>query len=144
MPRVLTALAVVLLVAAGVTAEEKPTDAFKKAMQDTANAMRTIRAAAKEIEDSGSGAQDYMPFETATATLQASFATTLAFWESRKTDDAVKLTQDAARFAADLEKAARDTEYRLVLDAIAGLDKTCASCHAAHRVRLDDGTYEIK
>jgi ribosomal protein L32 len=31
-----------------------------------------------------------------------------------------------------------------VLEASTALNETCGACHTAHRVRLDDGTYEIK
>src|SRR5215471_4279579 len=55
---------VVLTMSAG--ADEKPPAGYQQAMRDNGQAMQIVRQAAKEIEDSGAGAQDYMPFEQAT------------------------------------------------------------------------------
>jgi cytochrome c556 len=145
MRRLLTALAAaVVVLALPVKADEKPTDAYRKSMRDNGDALRDVHAAAKEIEDSGAGAQDYEPFVKASATMQASFAATLAFWQARKIDDAVKLAQDAAKQVADLEAAAKDRDYRVVLDAFTALEQTCNACHMAHRARVSDGVFEIK
>ena len=38
----------------------------------------------KEIEESGAGAQDYMPFEGATATMKTAFATALGTGSTRR------------------------------------------------------------
>jgi hypothetical protein len=92
----------------------------------------------------GAGAQDYEPFVKASATMQASFAATLAFWQARKIDDAVKLAQDGVKQVADLEAAAKDRDYRVVLDAFTALEQTCNACHMAHRARISDGVFEIK
>jgi hypothetical protein len=143
MHRVLTAVAVVILVLPA-RADEKPTDAYQKAMRDNGEAIRVMRAAAKESEDSGAGAQDYMPFEAATATMKTSFATTLEFWQARRVDDAVKFAEDGKKQIADLEAAAKDRDYRMLLDAFTALDQTCAACHMAHRTRLADGSLGIK
>ena len=48
------------------------------------------------------------------------------------------------KHAGDLQTAARERDYRQVLDAMLELNQTCTSCHAAHRVRLQDGTLGIK
>ncbi len=139
----LAALAAAAL-AAGLRADEKPTDAYQKAMHDIGDAMRKAQAAGKEIEDSGAGAQDYMPFEDATATMKPSFATALAFWQDRKVDDAVKWAQDSVKLIGELEAAAKDRDYRQVLEAMTALNNNCAACHTAHRVRMTDGTLGIK
>src|SRR5579862_6158016 len=106
-----------LILAFPVRANEKPSDAFQKAMRDTGAAMQAVRSASKEIEDSGAGAQDYTPFETATATMKTTFATTLDYWKAQKIDDAATLASQAAKAVAELEAAARERDYRLVLDA---------------------------
>jgi cytochrome c556 len=145
MRRIMTALAAaVIMLALPVKADEKPPEAYQKAMRDNGRAMQEVRAAAKEIEDSGAGAQDYEPFEKATATMKTAFASTLAFWQARKVDDAVKLAQDGAKQVADLEAAAKERDYRMVLDALTSLGDTCTACHMAHRMRLADGSFEIK
>ena len=145
MRRVLTALAAaVVMLALPVKADEKPTEAYQKAMRNNGQALQEVRAAAKEIEDSGAGAQDYEPFEKATATMKTALESTLAFWQARKIDDAVKLAQDGVKQVADLEAAAKERDYRMVLDAFTALGETCAACHTAHRVRLADGSFDIK
>jgi cytochrome c556 len=139
------ALAVgVVMLALPVKADEKPTDAYQKAMRDNGDAMRDVRAAAKEIEDSGAGAQDYEPFVKATAAMKTSFEATLAFWQARNVDDAIKWTQDGAKQVADLEAAAKDRDYRVVLDALTALGQTCTACHTAHRAPLGDGAFAVK
>lgn len=144
MRRVLTAAVAAAVLTLTLQADEKPTEAYQKAMHDIGDAMQTVRAAGKEIEESGAGAQDYMPFEGATATMKTAFATALVYWQDKKVDDAVKLAQDAMKHAGDLQAAAKERDYRQVLDAMLELNQTCTSCHAAHRVRLQDGTLGIK
>ena len=141
---VMCAGAVLAVVALAAQANEKPSEAFSKAMRDNGEAVRMPRAASKEFEESGAGAQDFDPFAKAAGTMKASFATTLAYWQAQKVEGAVTLTQQAVKHVAALEAAARERDYRLVLEASTALNETCASCHMAHRVRVDDGTYEIK
>lgn len=145
MRRMLTALTgTVVILVVSVNADEKPPEAYRQAMQDNLSAMKVARAAAKEIEDSGAGAQDYMPFEEATAKMKTSFAATIAYWQARKVDEALKLAQDGAKQVAELEAAAKERDYRVVLDALTSLDDTCAACHMAHRTRFADGSFAIK
>jgi hypothetical protein len=141
---VLTVVSAVFVLALPVRADEKPTEAYQKAMKDAADAMTIMRAAAKDIEDSGSGFQDYQPYEGATATVKASMATTLAYWQSRKVDDAIKLAQGGAGQVGDIAMAAKERDYRVLRESFTALGETCASCHMAHRVKLPDGTYDIK
>jgi len=135
------ALVVVTISAQG---NEKPSDAFMKAMRDNADAARVIRVASKEFEESGAGAQDFDPFEKSAATMKASFATTLTYFQGQKVDSAIALSEKALRHVAALESGAKERDYRLVLEASTALNETCASCHTAHRVRTEDGAYEIK
>ena len=90
MRRVLTAAIAAAVLTLTLHADEKPTEAYQKAMHDIGDAMQKVRAAGKEIEDYGAGAQDYMPFEGATATMKTAFATALGYWQDKKVDDAVK------------------------------------------------------
>ena len=142
----LIAVAGVALVVVTISAQgnEKPSDAFMKAMRDNADAARAIRVASKEFEESGAGAQDFDPFEKAAATMRASFTTKLTYWQAQKVDGAVALSEKALKHVAALEAGAKERDYRLVLEASTALNETCASCHMAHRVRTDDGAYEIK
>jgi hypothetical protein len=142
----LIAIAGVVLVVVTMSAQanEKPSDAFMKAMRDNAEAARSIRVASKEFEESGAGAQDFDPFEKAAATMNASFTTTLTYWQMQKADGAIALTEKALEHIAALQAGAKERDYRLVLEASTALNETCASCHMAHRVRTEDGAYEIK
>ena len=142
----LIAVAGLALVVATMSAQanEKPSDAFMKAMRDNAEAARAIRVASKEFEESGAGAQDFDPFEKSAATMKASFTTTLSYFQTQKVDGAVALSEKALKHVAALEAGAKERDYRLVLEASTALNETCGSCHTSHRVRLDDGTYEIK
>ena len=146
MGRTLMALALsgFVVLALPVAANEKPTEAYQKAMKDNGAALQAIRAAAKELEDSGAGTQDYAPFVEAAATLKPAFATTLAYWQAQKADDAIAVAQQAIKAIADMESAANDRNYRVVLASFTALGETCTACHAAHRVRLPDGSFEIK
>ena len=136
--------AVLAVVALAAQANEKPSEAFSKAMRENGEAVRQLRAASKEFEESGAGAQDFDPFEKAARAMKASFTATLAYWQAQKVDGAVTLTQQAMKQVAALEAGAKERDYRLVLEASTALNETCASCHMAHRVRADDGTYEIR
>jgi hypothetical protein len=139
-----TVVASLVVVAAPLSADERPSEAFQIAMKNNGEAMRMVRDAAKEIEDSGAGAQDYLPFETATATMKTSFAVALEFWQAKKLEDAVTLTREAAKHVGELEAASKERDYRMVLDAIVALNQTCTSCHNAHRSRGEDGSFGIK
>jgi cytochrome c556 len=131
------------VLALSVKANEKPTEAYQKAMKDNGAALQSLRATVKAIE--GAGAYpDYTPLEKDLPTLKASFATTLAFWQAKKADDAIKLAQDAAKAVDNLETAMKDKNYRLLVSASTALGETCGSCHMAHRERLPDGSFEIK
>ncbi len=137
-------LLAVVVVAMAVVANDKPKEDYQKAMTANGKAMQDVRAAAKEIEESGAGFQDYEPFIEAAATLKESFATALDYWQAKKVDDAVKWSQEAAQAVTDLEAGAKNRNYRDVLLAINTLNATCTACHAAHRERAADGGYEIK
>ena len=135
------ALVVVTMSAQG---NDKPSDAFSKAMRDNGEAVRALRAASKEFEESGAGAQDFDPFEKAAATMKASFSATLTYWQAQKVDSAITLNEQALKHVAALATGAKERDYRLVLEASTALNETCGSCHTSHRVRTDDGAYEIK
>ena len=136
----------VALVVATLSAQgnEKPPDAFSKAMRDNGDAVRALREAAKEFEESGAGAQDFDPFEKAAVTIRTSFATTMAYFQERNADGAVALAEQALKHVTALQAGAQERDYRVVLDALTSLNETCASCHSAHRVRTEEGGYEIK
>jgi len=131
------------ILALPVQANEKPSEAYTKAMQDNGAALQSLRTNIKAIEAAGAY-PDYAPVEKDIATLKASFATTLAFWQAKNVADAVKLAQAGAKATADVEAAMKDKDYRGLVAASTDLSETCTACHMAHRERLPDGTSEIK
>lgn len=128
-------------------ANEKPSPEYQKAMKDLAAASNTLRVNVKNLE--------YAGIEKDAASMKAAFDVVVAFWKAKNVEDALSLAQAGAKGAADLEVAAKAQNLQGVLDAQAaisgspstgtvGLIGTCAPCHLAHRVRLPDGTFEIK
>ena len=76
--------------------------------------------------------------------MKASLTTTLTYFQAQKVDGAVALNEKALEHVAALEAGAKERDYRLVLEASTALNETCGACHTAHRVRTEDGAYEIK
>jgi hypothetical protein len=139
-----TVAGAVVMLALSIKADEKPTEAYQKAMQENLASLKVARAAVKALEDAGADVPDYMPFAEVTARMKTSFAVTVAYWQARKDDDALKLARDGEKLVADLETAAKDRDYRMVVDSLTSLDDTCTACHTAHRTRLADGPFAIK
>ena len=132
-----------VLVGSSLTAEEKPSEVYQKAMKDLGVASQAMRAEVKAIESAGAY-PDYTPLEKHAAVLRAALKTTLAYWSEKKVDDAVKVTEVALKGTDDLEKAAKDKSYDNLVAASTAIGGTCAACHKAHRVQAPDGTYSIK
>jgi hypothetical protein len=128
-------------------ANEKPTPEYQKAMKELGTVNNHLRNSLKDI--------DFAAIEKDAAAMKAIFAVVLTYWQDKKVDDAMKLSQDGIKAATDLETAAKAQNHPGVVTAqaaIAGASSSgaigaigvCAPCHTAHRVRLPDGTYEIK
>lgn len=140
-------LSVTVLLALPTQANEKPTPEYQKAMKELGSVNNRLRNSLKDI--------DFPAIEKDAAAMKAIFAVVLTYWQEKKVDDAMKLAQDGVKAATDLETAAKAQNHPGVVAAqaaIAGASSTgeigaigvCAPCHTAHRVRLPDGTYEIK
>jgi hypothetical protein len=151
MHKKMAVLAVCAAVVLGLSlrASEKPPEAYQKAEKALNTANNTLRNNVKSI--------DYAGLEKDAATLKASFAVMLEYWQSKKADDAVKFVEDGIKAAGDLETAAKAMNYNGVLaaqNAVVGsnglafeggaLPGVCVGCHMAHRQRMPDGSYEIK
>ena len=141
-----TILAVCMCVAVAyirLGADEKPSEAYQKAMKDLGAANQALRAEVKTIE--GAGAYpDYTPIDKYVATLRTALTVTLAYWNEKNVEDAIKLTQAGLKGVDDLEKAAKEKSYDSLVTSAGAIGATCASCHKAHRVQTPDGLYEIK
>ena len=71
----------------------------------------------------------------------------VTFWEARKTADAVAWSRSAMQEAGSIARTLVVLDLESPSTATLAqerLDKICASCHAAHRERLPDGTFRIK
>jgi cytochrome c556 len=137
------ATACVLVLGMTVRANEKPTDVYQQAMKSLAAANTALRNDVKAIEAAGAY-PDYNPIEKDVASLKAGFTTAANFWTAKNIDDAMKLAQAGLAHVDELEAARKDKNYDALMTAAAEIGKTCGSCHAAHRDKLADGTFEIK
>ena len=126
-----------LLVGVAVHAAEKPPAAFQQAMKDSGAALQKI---GKDVE-----AKDYDAVAAGAAALKAVFMGPVGkHFTDAKMDEALEKCKAAYAAADALEKAAKSKNETAVADARKGMAATCAGCHAAHRERLADGTFEIK
>ena len=136
-----------VLLALPIQANEKPTPEYQKAMKELGTVNNRLRNNLKSI--------DYAAIEKDAVAMIAIFDVVLKYWQEKKVEDAIKYSQDGAKAAGELEVAAKAQSHAGVVAAqaaIAGASSTgeigaigvCAPCHTAHRVRLPDGTYEIK
>jgi len=132
-----------LVLAGAARANEKPSEDYQKAMQANGATLQSLRANVKAIEAAGAY-PDYTPLEKDMNAFKASFATTLAYWQAAKADDAVKFAQDGVKVTESLAGIIKDKDYRALVAASMAMGDSCAGCHMAHRVRLPDGTFEIK
>lgn len=134
----LKAVAVSAAVIVGLTvmANEKPTPEYQTAMKNMGAATQGMRG---DVTN-----KDYAAIEKHAATYKASFTVANAFWTAKKADDAIKLTNDGLKGAADLDAAAKAKNDEGIAMAQRGIGATCRGCHMAHREQLPDMTYEIK
>ena len=76
--------------------------------------------------------------------LEAIFLLSEKFWKERKTDDAVKWSQDALAASKELSAAAKANDMDKAATAAKAVGATCMACHTAHREKLAEGGYKIK
>jgi hypothetical protein len=126
-----------------VWASEKPSASYQMAMKSLGATNQALREHIKAVEAAGAY-PDYMPIEKDAATMKVAFAAAITFWQEKKVDEAVSLAQAGAKGVEDLQSAMKEKDYDGVVMAAASIGKTCATCHMAHREKLEDGTFEIK
>jgi cytochrome c556 len=78
------------------------------------------------------------------ATLIKSFAETEAFMKRRDLEDAEKWAEDARKMVEAIDKSAATGQWDAVKASATNLQKACAQCHGAYRLRGEDGTFYIK
>jgi cytochrome c556 len=124
-------------------ANEKPSDAFQQAMKAISAASAKLRADVTQIEKDGAY-PDYNPIDADVAGLRAPLTVALQFWQEKRVDDAIAKTQAVMKYVDELETARKEKNYDSLMTAAAEIGKSCGGCHAAHREKLPDGSYEIK
>lgn len=130
------AVCAAVIVGFTVMANEKPSPEYQAAMKDLGATNAAMRGNVT--------AKDYAAIEKNAATYMASFTVADAFWTAKKTEDAMKLSKDGLKGAADLDAAAKAKNDEGIVAAQRGVGATCRGCHMAHREQLPDMTYEIK
>ena len=105
--------------------------------------MKTIQAATggirKNIE--AKAADDIVKDA---AKIEGAFKKSEEFWAKRKTDDAVKWSQQSQAVAKEIAEAAKGGDMEKVSTSLRSLMGNCAACHGAHREKLAEGGYKIK
>jgi cytochrome c556 len=104
--------------------------------------MKTIAPASAAVRNADAGTADATKQNI--AALKQAFADTEAFWKTKGKADAVQFAADARKHVATMEAAAGAGKWDEVKTSAGTLGQTCQGCHAAHRERLEDGTYRIK
>ena len=119
-----------------VMASEKPPAEYQTAMKNMGAANMSLRG--------NITAKDYTAIEGNAATFKASFTVANAFWTAKKADDAIKLTNDGLKGAADLDAAAKAKNDEGLAAARGTIGATCRGCHMVHRATMPDMTFEIQ
>lgn len=78
------------------------------------------------------------------ATLVKAFADAESFMKNRDLRDAEKWAQEARKLVEGIDKAAAAGQWEPAKTSAAELQKACAQCHGAYRLRGEDGTFYIK
>ena len=117
-------------------AADKPPDSYQMAMKDLGAFAQGI---GKAVSDN-----DYAAIQKYSTSAVNAFAVAETFWKGKADKDAVKLAQDGGKMAADLGVAAGLMSAEGVAYAAKGATDVCMNCHAAHRERMPDGTFQIK
>jgi cytochrome c556 len=125
------------LVGVVLLANEKPPAAFQQAMKDNGAMAQKIGRDAD--------AKDYAALAADAAALKAAYAGPITkYFADAKHEAGLAKTTAAITTTEALEKAATARDDAAVAEARRAVTGGCQGCHAAHRERLPDGTYEIK
>ena len=125
------------VVGVALLANEKPPAAFQQAMKDNGATAQKI---GKDAD-----AKDYAALAADAAALRAAYAGPIAkYFTDAKHEAGLAKTTAAITTAETLAKAAAAKDDAAIAEARRGVTGGCQGCHAAHRERLPDGTYEIK
>ena len=103
----------------------------------------------KQIDEHAAALRKMQPLTGAEVSTHAEqlaelYESQKAFWVERKTDDAIKLSDDGRAAAVQLAAAAKSGDAQAAAAAMKNLGGTCRGCHTAHREKLADGTFKVK
>jgi hypothetical protein len=130
----LVALAAVLWVSVAVVADEA-TDEYKQLMQPAA---ATNMALQRSLQT------DLAATAQAAADMQAAFAKIEAYWTQKGAADAMGFAQNVQAVAKEVQDAAAAGNKDAAVAAAGKIAANCGSCHMAHRMRLPDGSFQLK
>ena len=115
---------------------EAPPDTCQKSMQKLGKLMSSMRGSAE--------AKEWPAIAADAASVKTTLKSTETFWETRKFADAITHSKNAFKAATDIETAAKAKNEEGITAGLGTLNRSCNSCHTAHRMRTADGKYEIK
>ena len=108
-----------------------------------AKLMKEVGKTAKGMKDNAA-AKNAEAVQKDAARVAEIYTQMAGFWKSRKTDDAVKWSEDSATAATATAAAAKAGDWELVKSSWGGVGKNCKACHEKHQDKQDDGSYKIK
>lgn len=76
--------------------------------------------------------------------IDAALASIESYWTSRKAQDAIEAGAAGRKAAQAAAAAAAANDAEKVKASMTALQGSCRTCHDAHRVKNEDGSYSIK
>lgn len=108
--------------------------------------VNAMKAAAKVTGPTGKALEggDMDTVKRNAAVMARNFTIMAAWWEGRGSSSAFKMSEAAAQSAIALRKAANSGDAAAAKAAFDEIRGSCKSCHTAHRVKNDDGSWGFK
>jgi cytochrome c556 len=128
-------LALPVLACTGIVLMAQDNGPIEEWMKTTNQSVQALRKMEKKT---GAEAADHAE------KIAGAYDKMIGFWQERKAEDAVKISQDGKAAATELASAARADNAEAAGAAFGKVGGTCMPCHAAHRVRSPEGKYSIK
>jgi cytochrome c556 len=134
----------IVVAAALVVAFAVPVKALQEVTaEDYDAAMKTIRATVQGVGDHLE-AQDAPSVGADGNTLIEQFTKVNAYWNNRREEDAIALSDQALAAARVFQRAGAAGDFDLANRAFTELRGTCMECHNQYRERDADGNWRIK
>ena len=108
--------------------------------------VNAMKAVAKVAGPTGKALQggDMDTVKKNANTMARNFTVMAAWWEGRGTTAPFEIADLAAKSAVELRRAANSGNAAAAQTALGKIRGTCKSCHSAHRVKNDDGSWGFK